>query len=197
MQPFRYDFCQYEYMKKITPLIILFCVTLASGSFAQSPVHDPNVPVSVGSATLSIGMGAGVNYRNYFSDRIFGAKMALEFGAWHAGPGVMTLGGETGLSFSAGNSGGFTFISAARSAWHYGWNVRGLDVYGGFSAGAGFLHSDDKVYHLDGNNYNDQFIPVFGAFAGASYFLTRRFGFNAEAGSDINHFQFGLIFKLK
>ena len=183
--------------KIVTPIIILFCTTLVSSSSAQSPIHARDIPVSVGAATLSFGMGAGVNYRNYFSDRISGVKMALEFGVWHAGPGVITLGEESGLSFSDGNRGGFTFISAARSGWHCGWNVRGLDVYGGFSVGAGLFHSDNKVYRIEGNNYDDQVIPVFGAFAGASYFISQSFGFNAEAGTDITHFQFGLIFKLK
>jgi hypothetical protein len=198
MQPFQQGPCQYKFMKKIiTLLIILSCSALTSGSFAQIHEPDRNVGVAVGAVTLNFGIGGGVNYRDYFTNRIAGVKTVLEFGVWHAGPGVITLGGESGLSFSDGNRGGFTFISAARSAWHCGWNIRRLDLYGGFSVGAGLLHSDDKVYRIEGNNYDDQVIPVLGAFAGASYFVSRRFGFNAEAGTDITHFQFGLVFKLK
>jgi hypothetical protein len=58
----------------------------------------------------------------------------------------------------------------------------------------GFHHYD---YKNDINyNYNEV-IPVFGVFAGASYFVTPMFGFNAEAGYDITNFQLGVIFKLK
>lgn len=185
-------------MKKTkTPVLLLIGLIAMSASFAQSHKTDPWFPLQVGSASLNFGMGAGVNYRNYFTDRIYGVKMALEFAVWRAGPGVISLGGETGLSLSDGIIGGFAFLAAARSAWHCGWHVPGLDTYGGFSVGAGFLHSDNKVYYLEGNNYDDQLIPVFGAFAGASYFISPHFGFNAETGSDITHFQIGLIFRLK
>jgi hypothetical protein len=39
-------------------------------------------------------------------------------------------------------------------------------------------------------------IPIFGAFVGASYFVTPFFGFNAELGYDITDVQAGIIFKL-
>lgn len=185
-------------MKKTKAAILLLIGFIAtSSSFAQSPKTDPGFPVQVGNAFLNFGIGAGVNYRNYFTDGIYGAKIALEFAVWQAGPGSISLGGETGLSFSNGRRGGFAFLAAARSAWHCGWHVPGLDTYGGFSVGAGLLHSDNKVYYPEGNNYDDQLIPVPGAFAGASYFINPHFGFNAEAGSDITHFQIGIIFKLR
>ena len=185
-------------MKKTkTPVLLLIGLIAMSASFAQPHKKNTGAPRQIGNASLSFGMGAGVNYRNYFTDGIYSMKMALEFAVWRAGPGVISLGGETGFSFSNGNRGGFTFLAAARSAWHCGWQIRGLDTYGGFSVGAALLHSDNKVYYLEGNNYDDQLIPVPGAFAGASYFISPHFGLNAEAGSDFTHFQIGLIFKLK
>ncbi|HTD39932.1 MAG TPA: hypothetical protein VK671_04870, partial [Mucilaginibacter sp.] len=82
---------------------------------------------------------------------------------------------------------------AARAAWHYGWLVRGLDTYGGVSAGLGFHH-----YEYDNPNFysHDSVISVPGIFVGASYFVTPTFGFNAEAGRDITNVQIGVVFKL-
>ncbi len=88
-----------------------------------------------------------------------------------------------------------TFVTAGRAAWHYGWDVPGLDTYGGFSAGLGFHH---YTYNdINNNNANDEVIPAFGAFAGASYFITPTFGFNAEFGFDITNFQVGIVLKVQ
>jgi len=156
-------------------------------------------PVRVGSATLNLGIGIGSEYKGDYYRSPLGLKAAVEWGLWHAGPGTITLGAETGASFS---NGGYyyddyrssTVVVAMRSAWHYGWKVRGLDTYGGLSAGLGFHHTG--YYHNDRYNYNEV-IPALGIFVGASYFVAPRFGFNAEAGYDITDFQVGVIFKLK
>lgn len=189
-------------MKKIfiSAVITLFCIT-AQHAVAQSRLRgnsNPLAPVSVGSVTFNLGAGVGSEYKDDYYNSPFGLKAAVEWGLWHAGPGTITLGAETGTSFS---NGGYyndykssTTVAAIRSAWHYGWKVRGLDTYGGFSAGLGFHHYG----YLNDSRYNyNQVIPVAGAFIGASYFVTPRFGFNAEAGYDITDFQVGVIFKLK
>lgn len=155
-----------------------------------------------GTVTVNLGVGAGNDYKGdykyYNSGNGFGTKVALEFGIWQAGPGVVSLGIETGGTFS--NGGRYddfrsrTVIVAGRSAWHYGWKVSHLDTYAGVSAGAGFHHYD----YNNGNkvNYDDVF-PVFGGFVGASYFFTPSFGVNVEAGYDITALQAGVIFKLR
>jgi hypothetical protein len=156
-------------------------------------------PVHVGTVTLNLGVGVGSEYKGDYYNSAFGTKAAVEWGLWHAGPGTITLGVEAGGSFSHGgyyydNFRSRTIVIAGRSAWHYGWKVRGLDTYGGLSAGLGFHHYDyynDKKY-----DYNEV-IPVIGAFVGASYFVSPTFGFNAEAGYDITNFQIGIIFKIK
>ena len=127
-----------------------------------------------------------------------GTKAALEFGIWQAGPGVVSLGFETGGTFSSGGRyddfKSRTIVIAGRSAWHYGWKVTGLDTYAGVSAGAGFHHYSYK----NTNNVDyDDVIPVFGGFIGASYFLSPKFGVNVEAGYDITQLQAGIIFKLR
>ena len=182
----------------IPAILLLLAATVGSPSFAQKGGgNGPVTPVRVGSVILNLGVGVGHPYK-YANNSSFGTKAAVEFGLWQAGPGVITLGGELGASF-ANNKKNYesdydarTVVLAVRSAWHYGWKVKGLDTYGGLSTGVGFHHrnyqNDDVVNDTD---------PVFGVFVGASYFVTPTFGFNAEAGNDITAFQAGIVFKLK
>jgi hypothetical protein len=186
-------------MKKqifISTILIGLGLGFSSMSFAQN--KGPVTPVRVGSVILNIGVGIGTDYKNRYYNSAFGTKAALEFGLWQAGPGVITLGPEVGGSFS---NGGYydgyksnTIVVAGRSAWHYGWKVKGLDTYGGLSAGIGFHHYE----YRNNNDYaKSDASPVFGGFVGASYFVTPTFGFNAEAGYDITQAQVGIVFKLK
>jgi hypothetical protein len=154
--------------------------------------------MEVGTVTVSGGIGVGSYYDGDYYNSPFGLKAVIETGVWQAGPGVVTLGGEIGGSFS---SGGYqyndyssrTVIVAARAAWHYGWQVPGLDTYGGVSAGLGFHHFqyNDPVYS------HNSVLAVPGIYVGASYFVTPTFGFNAEAGHDITDVQVGIIFKIQ
>ncbi|MEO5595229.1 MAG: hypothetical protein ABIR15_12020 [Chitinophagaceae bacterium] len=191
-------------MKKsliISIITAAFCTASVKTLNAQSKTRGnsgPIAPVRIGSVTLNLGVGIGSEYKGDYYNSPFGIKGAVEWGLWHGGPGTITLGIETGASFS---NGGYyddyrsrTAIVAMRSAWHYGWKVRGLDTYGGFSAGMGFHHYG---YHHNDDFNENTVIPVFGGFVGASYFVAPRFGFNAEAGYDITNFQAGVIFKLK
>ncbi len=171
---------------------------MAQSKRRNNATTGPVTPMRVGSVTLNLGIGLGGEYKGDYYKSPLGIKAAVEWGLWQAGPGVITLGAETGATFS---NGGYyddyhsrTAVIAMRSAWHYGWKVRGLDTYGGFSAGLGFHHKD----YRNNNRYSrNEVIPVLGAFVGASYFVAPRFGFNAEAGYDITAFQVGVIFKLK
>ncbi len=190
-------------MKNFRSIIATFVILCISAGMvnAQSRSGQPVTPMKVGSTTLNLGIGIGSTYDGYDYGNKFGTKAALEFGLWQAGPGVVTLGGEVGGSFTSGDLfdnddyKARTIVVAARSAWHFGWNVRGLDTYAGVSAGVGFEHYDYRV----GNEKrsNDKAIPVFGGFVGASYFFTPTFGVNAEAGYDITNIQAGVIFKFK
>ncbi len=180
-------------------ILILNGIGFSAFSFAQSHLsQNPLTPVKVGSVIVNLGVGVGSQYRSDYYNTSFGTKAAIEWGLWQAGPGVVTLGVETGGSFS---DGGYyndyrsqTIVIAGRSAWHYGWKVKGLDTYGGFSAGIGFHHYQ---YNTDIHYSYNELIPVFGAFVGASYFVSPKFGFNVEAGYDITNFQAGIVFRLK
>ncbi len=179
---------------KISAILLGSAMLFASVTNAQSPM----APVKKGSVTFSAGVGIGNEYSSDYYNSAFGTKAVIEAGLWNAGPGVITLGGEVGASFSNGgiydNYKTNTIVVAGRSAWHYGWKVKGLDTYAGLSAGAGFHN-----YKYDKNGYvkESEVIPVFAGFVGASYFVTPNFGFNVEVGNDITRLQGGIIFKLK
>lgn len=186
-------------MKKqniIPAILLIFCFGLTTNTFAQK--RGSLTPMEKGNVTVNVGVGMGTEYKSDYYNSAFGTKVAIEAGLWQAGPGVITLGVEAGNSFS--NGGTFqdyktsTFIGAGRSAWHYGWKVNGLDTYAGLSAGLGF---HNYQYNKNGKVRQNEVIPVFGGFVGASYFITPRFGLNVEAGQDITRLQGGVIFKIK
>lgn len=188
-------------MKKqnqISVIVLALCIGLSTITVAQKARGNVS-PVEVGNVTFNVGVGVGTEYQNDYYNSAFGTKAAIEAGLWNAGPGVITLGAEVGGSSSSGgyynNYKSSTFIVAGRSAWHYGWNLGSLDTYAGLSAGVGFHH---YAYNNVGNNINqNEVIPVFGGFVGASYFITPSFGVNVEAGYDITQIQGGIILKLK
>jgi hypothetical protein len=179
----------------ITAILLGSAISFTAVSNAQSRVS----PFEKGSVTFSAGVGVGNEYNSNYYNSAIGTKAAVEAGLWQAGPGVITLGAQAGGTFS--NSGAFdnykahTFIVAGRSAWHHGWNIKGLDTYAGLSAGAGF---NQYSYNLNEDKIKqNEVIPVFGGFVGASYFITPSFGFNIEAGRDITQIQGGIILKIK
>jgi hypothetical protein len=152
-----------------------------------------------GTVTFSAGVGVGNQYEGNYYNSPFGTKAVIEAGLWKAGPGTISLGGEVGASFS--NGGGVysnyktrTIVVAGRSAWHYGWKVKGLDTYAGLAAGAGF---HNIKYNKNGTVNESNVSPVFAGFIGASYFVTPVFGFNVEVGNDISVIQAGIVLKLK
>lgn len=179
---------------------IIVCSSVSEVKAQKRKTTDgPVTPVRVGSVVLNLGIGVGTEYRGDNYKTPLGMKAAVEWGLWHAGPGTITLGVETGASFSNGGPRhddyhASTVVAGMRSAWHYGWKVKGLDTYGGVSAGIGFKRT--RYHNQDQYDYTDV-IPTPGIFVGASYFISPRFGFNTEAGYDITNLQLGVVFKLK
>src|ERR1700722_9609079 len=172
-------------MTKLVTVRTLLIATFLGLTFSASAQHPgqhaptgPTTPIEVGTVTVSGGLGVGSYYDGDYYNSPFGLKAVVEAGIWQAGPGVVTLGGEFGGSFSSGSYqyNGYssrTVIVAARAAWHYGWQVPGLDTYGGVSAGLGFHH-----YQYDenpGSYSHSSVIAVPGIFVGASFFLTPSF----------------------
>jgi hypothetical protein len=196
-------------MKKLSlPLIVLICSFLTQNAFSQTKKimtgKGETTPMGAGSIFVNLGIGVGANYKGDYAGTAFGFKGSVEFGLWQAGPGVITLGPEIGGSFSNNNYYSYsssyhsnTFVIAGRSAWHFGWDIPGLDTYGGISAGIGFHHYSYYDNNVNHNITYSQTIPVVGVFIGGSYFITPNFGFNAEAGYDITNFQVGVVLKLQ
>ncbi|MBL0183195.1 MAG: hypothetical protein IPP96_13200 [Chitinophagaceae bacterium] len=184
--------------KQHTISAILFSLGIISTAVVSAQDRGIVSPVEKGSITFNAGVGTGTEYKSDYYNSALGTKASIEAGLWNAGPGVITLGVEAGTSFSNGgyydNYKTSTLIVAGRSAWHHGWNVRNLDTYAGLSAGVGF---HQYRYNKNGEVKQNEVIPVFGGFVGASYFITPRFGVNIEAGYDITQIQGGIIFKLK
>lgn len=172
----------------------LFIPTLMAqnkGPMDPMSVDDWTLGLSIGPGTPMWGNGAG-----------FGPAMKFNFekGMWQLGPGVLTLGGEATFSFFAHRYGDdyrevwMNMIFGARSAYHYGWNVRGLDTYGGIPLGIGF----SAYSHADYPGYTNYF-PVYfysGVFFGASYFFNKNLGVNGEVGYNSTYANIGIIYKL-
>lgn len=193
-------------MKKLNLIIS----TLALGALVtmsnQASAQKSNNTFEEGSVTLNIGAGLGRNsygsYGIYGSGyygygTAFGTKVAIERGMWQLGPGVLSLGIEAGASFSSARYNGYKssiIIVAARSAYHFGWNVDKLDTYAGVSLGPGFRSYD---YYDNGDYKKHDVVVSPGVFVGGTYYFSPNIGVNVEAGYDITEIQGGLIFKLK
>ena len=83
----------------------------------------------------------------------------------------------------------------ARGAYHYGWDVKGLDTYAGLPLGIGF-----SAYSGDDNPGYHGSTPVFpylGVFFGASYYFNKFIGINGEVGYNSTYANVGVIFRLK
>jgi hypothetical protein len=187
---------------------LLFLLT--ASLFAQK--HAPVDPMKKDTWTINFGFGPGVNFfEGYHSGFGPGFQASFEKGMWQLGPGVLTLGAETGVSYFSYDGELYTnatynyhwlsIITAARASYHYGWKVKGLDTYGGFSTGMRFLAFSDDYSDIYPDPLQDDYNPnlvsvFFGTYVGASYFFNDRIGINGEFGYNINYAQIGLIFKL-
>ena len=182
---------------KISLAVIVVSIVSSTGLQAKSPLD----PVRLGTWVVNAGVGPGAHY---FGNGVgFGpaVKASFETGLWDLGPGVVTLGGETAFSVFSHHFGDgwkeswVNFIFGARGAYHYGWDVEGLDTYGGIPLGIGFCaHSWDD--HPGNSGYTPVY-PYVGIFFGASYFFTKSIGINGEVGYNATHANIGIVFKLK
>jgi hypothetical protein len=191
-------------MKKlhvIPGILAIIALTIISNS---AHAQKSNNIMEEGTITVNVGIGAGrsgyayngYNGYGYGYGSGFGTKAAIERGMWELGPGVLTLGLEAGGSFSkSGSYKSSIIIVAARSAYHFGWNVPNLDTYAGASLGPGF-RSSDYDYSVNNKTTKHDVVVAPGIFVGGSYFFSPKIGVNVEAGYDITLIQGGLVFKL-
>jgi hypothetical protein len=182
---------------KLTTLLLL--AALASPTYIHA--NGPLDPVKLNTWVINAGIGPGTAF--FGNGAGFGPalKGSFEKGMWDVGPGVITLGGEATFSFFSQNYGQgwheswVNFIFGARAAYHYGWDVEGLDTYGGIPLGMGFC-----AHTMDDHPGNYGYTPVFpyaGIFFGASYFFNDSIGINGEFGYNSTYANIGVVFKLK
>jgi hypothetical protein len=178
-------------------LLLVLCASVTESN-AQIGSHLFVDPIQVGSISINAGVGLGVPYHGSVGTP-FGVKAAINWGVVQLGSGVITLGLSTGGSFSHGSTEGVaenssSVVFLARGAWHYGWEVPGLDLYGGLSSGVA-VHRFHYGDPLDRSSNSADLLP--GIFFGASYFVASVFGFNAEVGDDITILQLGIVVKIQ
>jgi len=194
--------------------VLLICFLGGPGTQVFAGGNGPFDPMEKGSWSLNFGFGPGTNWQGAYGRGFIPAfQVAGEVGLWEVGPGVISLGGEVGCSFYSykgtdaryGPNTSFTYhytemVIAVRGAYHYGWNIQGLDTYGGVAAGPRFTFFSASLP----DTYTGPVIgePATvgyggGAFVGASYFFTDLLGINAEVGFNITYAQVGMVFKIK
>jgi hypothetical protein len=181
----------------IISIIFIYCTISPKATYSNGPLD----PVRLGTWVITAGVGPGAHY---FGNGVgFGPalKGTFEAGMWDLGPGVVTLGGEATFSFFSHHYGeGYNeswanFIFGARAAYHYGWDVEGLDTYGGIPLGMGFCAHNSGDH--PGSSGSTPVFPYAGIFFGASYFFSKTIGINGEVGYNSTHANIGVIFKLK
>jgi hypothetical protein len=202
-------------------IFVCVCAFLffVAGLSVSAQKTAPRDPMNTGTWMINFGIGPGIHYYSGYSAGFGpGFQASFERGMWQLGPGVLTLGAEAGVSYFSYKSNGYYYknkyydetayryswvslIMAARSAYHYGWKVKGLDIYGGLSTGIRILSFSKKYYGYYADvpdvSYNPGSFNLFlGTFVGASYFFNNTVGINAELGYNINYAQIGMVFKL-
>jgi hypothetical protein len=182
----------------ITGLCISICLMTGIPAFTQRVA--PTNPMSQGSWILGVGIGPGIPVFGNGYGFGPGFKVYFENGTWQLGPGVLSLGGDVGFSFfsesflDGGRETWLNFMFGARSAYHYGWDVPGLDTYGGIPLGIGF--SAYSHNNIEGYRGAQNIFPYVGFFLGASYFFNHQVGLNGEVGYNVTYANIGVIFKL-
>jgi hypothetical protein len=188
-------------MKKMILLLVAVTATIAkpTGLFSQKNV--PLSPMGLHNWTLTFAGGDGTPYWGNGKGIGPATKVIFETGMWDLGPGILTLGGEATISFFGNiydekyRENWTNFLFAARCAYHYGWNVKGLDTYAGIPLGLGFtIHTEEYVPGASG--YQPVF-PYGGFFLGTSYFFNDYLGINGEVGYNSTLASIGLIIRLR
>jgi hypothetical protein len=185
-------------MKRISKILILTVFILGT-AFNSFSANGPDDPAGKGNGILGFGFGPGIAW---YGGSGFGPAIVAHYdhSLWEVGPGTISIGGLVGTSFFSHTYGPDDYKDhwvnigfVGRAAYHYGWNVPGLDTYAGFGAGTYMsMYSDDG----DDNNKDDfhiGFLPT--AFFGGSYFFNDMIGINAETGYNFTYISFGVNFR--
>ena len=191
-------------MRRLVLKVMLISMGLMTVVQVYSQKSAPENPMDQGSWIISVDAGPGTHMFGNGYGFGPGFKIFFENGTWQFGPGVLSMGGEVGFSFFSYHwyigkfryrESWFNYMFGARSAYHYGWNVKGLDTYAGIPLGIGFSsHTFDNYVGYRG--YSGIY-PYLGLFIGSSYFFNQHIGINGEFGFNVTYANLGVIFKLK
>lgn len=185
--------------------LIVKVMLVAMGMMIFSSAYSQKSDNSFGQGSWIIGIGVGPGTHVFGNGYGFGPgfKVFFENGTWQLGPGVLSLGGDIGFSFFSYHwdyratryrESWVNFMFGARGAYHYGWDVKGLDTYAGIPLGIGFsAHTFDNFVGYRG--YSPVF-PYLGFFVGSSYFFNEHIGINGELGYNVTYANLGVVFKL-
>jgi hypothetical protein len=187
---------------KNSKIIFLFLTLMVGLSVQSFSAKGPDDPAGRGNGILGFGFGPGIPF---YGGSGFGPAILVHYdqSIWKAGPGTISLGGQVGTSFFSQTYShketsykyrwtniGFVF----RGAYHYGWDVPGLDTYAGFGAGTYFSIYNDGVYDSGKKSSHVGFLPT--AFFGGSWFFNKAVGLNSEIGYNFAYITIGLNFRI-
>lgn len=186
-------------MKTIVKMFVGL-ILMTGFSISSYSANGPMDPAGKGNGILGFGFGPGIGF---YGGSGFGPAILVHYdhSLWEAGPGTISIGGQIGTSFFAhsyGNDGykdhwvNMGFVG--RAAYHYGWDVAGLDTYAGFGAGTWFSMFNDDGNDNNKDDFSIGFLPT--AFFGGSYFFNDMIGVNAEMGYNFAYFSVGLNFRV-
>jgi hypothetical protein len=186
-------------MKKIAVIITALFLVTGSVTMAQKPSE----PMSKGSSAISFGFGPGIPF-SYSSG--FGPAMVFkyDYSLFQAGPGTISFGGLMGFSHfwdnyninsTKYNASTTNFGLAFRAAYHYSFDVDGLDCYAGFGIGPRFTVYNDNYNYYNYDDFTAGALPCM--FFGTSYYFNDVVGINGEFGYSFTYAQIGMTFKLK
>jgi hypothetical protein len=187
--------------------IILAGLWMVMGLLTITNVYSqksaPSAPFDQGSWILGLGIGPATPMWGNGYGFGPGFKVFVENGTFKLGPGILALGGNIGVSYFShrwdylvdhGREYWFNFMFAPQAVYHYGWDVKGLDTYGGIPLGIGFnAYGGDKFYGALGHHV---VYPNFGIIFGSSYYFNDHFGVNGEFGYNVTYANLGVVFKL-
>jgi hypothetical protein len=188
-------------MKKFIK-IILILACLAGFSVPSFSEKGPTDPAGTGNGILGFGFGPGIGF---YGSNGFGPAILVHYDhtIWQAGPGAVSLGGQIGFSFFGDK---YTYLETTynyrwvnmgfvfRGAYHYGWDVPGLDTYAGFGVGTYFSMYNNDGYENGKGSSQVGFLPTL--FFGGSYFFNDMIGVNAEMGYNFSFISVGMNFRL-
>ena len=190
-------------MKKLLLILAMVLVT-GLAAFTQS--------FEKGSQAVNVGIGFGntAYFGSYYSGFLPSVSGSYEYGIWEIPmgsqlTGVISVGGYMGLSMSKyGYSTWSTddyyrttnFIIAARGNYHFIFHDK-LDTYAGIMFGVNIESSKWKGSTTDPGIDYASTGPAAGAYVGARWLFSDKFGVYAELGYLISVLNVGVTFKIR